>query len=133
MKLFAIMLLASSIMLSCKNSKQIIGTSHKIGNVEIANHDFPGAMTLENAKKACASLGAGWRLPTKDELNTLFEKRDQIGGFSYTDYWSSTEYNNYNNWRQNFFNGYQEFVGKNGKCKVRAVRPLKVSSNLTIY
>jgi hypothetical protein len=133
MKLFAIMLLASSMMLSCNNSKQIISAPLKIGNVDIAKHDFPGAMTLANAKNACASLGDGWRLPTKDELNTLFEKRDQIGGFSYTEYWSSTEYNNYNTWSQNLFNGYQKTIGKNGKCKVRAVRTSKVTSNLTIY
>ena len=41
--------------------------------------------------KACAALGGGWRLPTKDELNILYENKDKIGGFASNNYWSSTE------------------------------------------
>ena len=51
-------------------------------------------MTWEDAKKACAALGDGWRLPTKDELNILYENKDKIGGLIHqlrSPYWSSTE------------------------------------------
>jgi len=68
-----------------------IGQTVKIGNLEIAEKDFVEKMTWEAAKKACADLGDGWRLPTKDELNILFENKDKIGGFSENNYWSSLE------------------------------------------
>lgn len=71
-----------------------IGTPIKIFNFEVAENDFPGGekMTWEDAKKACDSLGDGWRLPTKDELNILYLNRTNLNGFkdSYS-YWSSTE------------------------------------------
>ena len=60
----------------------------KIGNLEIMTEDL-GRMDWMEATKACADLGDGWRLPTKDELNILYENKDKIGGFAYTYYWSS--------------------------------------------
>ena len=73
----------------------------KIGNLEVMTKDL-GGMEWEDAKKACADLGDGWRLPTKDELNILYENKDKIGGFVSDDnntdlfvnlacYWSSAE------------------------------------------
>lgn len=77
--------------------QQIIGNTIKIGKLEIAQQDFPSRKNWEEAKKSCASLGDGWRLPTEVELNILLINRDAIGGFSvkYYDaqYWSSTEFN----------------------------------------
>ena len=61
--------------------KNIIGKPIKIGNIEVAQYNFPKKMDWNDAKKACARLGAGWRLPTKDELNLLYQKKDKIGGF----------------------------------------------------
>ena len=49
-------------------------------------------MEWDDAMKACADLGDGWRLPTKDELNTLYQNKDKIGGFANSGYWSCTEY-----------------------------------------
>ena len=49
--------------------KNIISKPVKIGNLEIAQYDFQKKMFWDDAKKACDSLGEGWRLPTKDELN----------------------------------------------------------------
>ena len=68
----------------------------KIGNLEVMTEDLEGKMTWEDAMKACADLGDGWRLPTKDELNTLYQNKDKIGGFADYGYWSSTEYGNLN-------------------------------------
>ena len=33
-------------------------------------------MNWHDANKACNALGKGWRLPTKDELNTLYQNKD---------------------------------------------------------
>ena len=69
----------------------VIGKSIIIGNLEIAEHDFPKLLDWDNAKNACASLGDGWRLPTKEELNILFKNKEKIGGFVHDLYWSSTK------------------------------------------
>ena len=37
-----------------------------------------GEMNWDDAMKACADLGDGWRLPTKDELNLLYENRIKL-------------------------------------------------------
>jgi hypothetical protein len=52
----------------------------KIGNLEVMTEDL-GEMYWDEAMKACADLGEGWRLPTEDELNVLYENKDEIGGF----------------------------------------------------
>ena len=88
-------------------SKKIICNPIKIENLEVAQHDFPNRMTGEDAKAACAKLGEGWRLPTKDELNLLYQNKDKIGGFASSYYWSSTESNDNGVWKQYFYNGLQ--------------------------
>ena len=94
----------------------------KIGNLEVMTKDL-GQMTWDQAMKACADLGDGWRLPTKDELNILYENKDKIGGFASNYWWSSTEGGDYSAWFQYFSNGFQNLGGKdfNG-LYVRAVR-----------
>jgi len=81
-------------------------------------------MTWDQAKAACANLSNGWRLPTKDELNLIYENKDRVGGFANNYYWSSTENNSSYAWLQSFNNGVQDGYGKNGKCNVRAVRAI---------
>jgi hypothetical protein len=105
----------------------IIGTPIKIGNLEVAQFDFPDEMNLSDAKAACAELGNGWRLPTKDELNTLYENQDQIGGFTHNcyarDHWSSTEGGNFGGaWHQYFRNGAQYTGFADNVLHVRAVK-----------
>jgi hypothetical protein len=80
-------------------------------------------MNWNDAKEACAELGDGWRLPTKDELNILYHNKDKIGGFAGYIYWSSTEYD-YGSlaWLQNFVTGDQANVNKTSAFYVRAVR-----------
>ena len=85
-----------------ESSNPIIGKTIKIGNLEVAEKDFPEAMSWEDAKKSCEKLGDGWRLPTKDELNILCQNKDKIGGFTDTDYWSSTENGYSGAWLQYF-------------------------------
>jgi len=99
-----------------KNSSTI-----KIGNLEVMTEDL-GSMTWDDAVKACADLGDGWRLPTKDELNVLYENQYEIGGFANLNYWSSTEYDFYSAWFQYFYNGFQFYFLKTNTSYVRAVR-----------
>ena len=94
----------------------------KIGNLEVMTEDLEGRYTWDDAMKACADLGDGWRLPTKDELNTLYQNKDKIGGYAKNPYWSSTEFDNDNAWKQNFGKGTQDNDSKSNDYYVRAVR-----------
>jgi hypothetical protein len=106
-------------------SSNIIGNPIKFGSLEIAQHDFEKYMTWDDAKKACAALGDGWRLPTKEELNELYKHQDEIGGFTFAFYWSSSEDNIYSAWVQNFSYGGQAITHGSNASYVRAVRALK--------
>ena len=97
----------------------------KIGDLEVMTEDL-GDMNWEDAMKTCADLGDGWRLPTNDELNLLYENKGEIGGFAGNLYWSSTEgFNNFV-WSQSFSNGLQFSYSskKDGSSYVRAVRTI---------
>ena len=78
------------------------------------------------AAKICADLVAygydDWYLPSKDELNALYQNKDEIKGFSDTYYWSSTEYNETDAWGQDFTNGSQVSYAKYPTSRVRCVR-----------
>ena len=65
-----------------------------------------------------------WFLPSKDELNLIYENLhlQGLGGFSSYDYWSSSEYSSSHAWKQYFYNGYQDYDAKDGEGDVRAVR-----------
>ena len=107
------------------DSASILGDPIKVGNLLVAQNDFPNQMKRIDAKKACASLGPGWRLPTKDELNILYQNKDKVGGFASDSYWiSSGEFGAVSDWHQNFFYGLLlKFIkGKRPTFSVRAVR-----------
>jgi hypothetical protein len=65
-----------------------------------------------------------WFLPGKDELNLMYEnlKRKDMGDFSDSWYWSSSENSSLNAWFQNFSDGYQGYYFKYDTYSVRAVR-----------
>ena len=63
-----------------------------------------------------------WFLPSKDELNQLYENSAAIGAFTNIFYWSSTEIDNLSSWLQNFYVGDQINANKYGAAYVRAVR-----------
>ena len=101
----------------------VIGTPIRLGNLEVAQKNFPEGMSWNEAKQACAILGAGWRLPTKEELNLLYENKAKIGINTSGSYWSSTEHNGSWAMIQYFDNGLQKASFKDWwLCNVRAVR-----------
>lgn len=118
----------------CSAQSRIVGKPIKVGNYnyEVAQFDFPNEMNWDDASKACQSLGKGWRLPTKQELSTLFKKKDKIGGFKGKIYWSSVgRISSFTEpakkaWVKIFEKGKnygREGVSKKeAKCSVRAVR-----------
>ena len=93
-------------------------------------HVYPdmGEMTWQQAISACNGLSYGgysdWFLPSKYELIAMYQKKTAIGGFSYTYYWSSTEYNSSKAWGHGFGSGYQydSDYDKSYGFRVRCVR-----------
>jgi len=85
------------------------------------DHDL-GEMNWDDAMRACQNKGAGWHLPTKDELDKLYKKKDVVGGFASAYYWSSSEYNSNLARSQGFGSGLQFNDLKVNSYYVRAVR-----------
>ncbi len=103
------------------------GTALGTGNqntIEIMN----GCATPGIAARLCGDLVlngySDWYLPSKDELNKLYELRLLgFGGFGITNrYWSSTEISNIDALYQYFYTGSQISLDKNAAYFVRAVR-----------
>ena len=85
-----------------------------------------GCTTAGTAADICANLTLGgysdWFLPSKDELNEMYQNKSTIGGFANSGYWSSTEYDNDYAWIQYFSYGGQGSPYKSGSASVRAIR-----------
>jgi hypothetical protein len=89
-------------------------------------------MTFNDAYIYAAKLDAhghkDWRLPTRAELNVLFNNRAAIGSFNLTGsyptgwYWIASPYYGWNAWGQRFSDGYQHYNLKDNPSAVRCVR-----------
>ncbi len=87
-KLFFLPLLLITCFCLAQDTKEIIGKPVKIGNILVAENDFPNALNFEDAKKACRALGKGWRLPSVSESNMMYKRRDKIENKDDTFYWN---------------------------------------------
>ena len=91
-----------------------------------ASEDHNGYLNWNDAMSYCADYTVGqyndWFLPSKYELNLLYENKNAIGGFGGGYYWSSTESDNGYAWRQYFASGNQTSSNKDLTTNVRAVR-----------
>ncbi len=77
----------------------------------VTNHDIEGQAFTD------------WRLPTKNELNILYEQRLVVGNLANDYYWASTSSDSSNGaWVQSFSSGYQNIFSKNHAVRVRAIR-----------
>jgi hypothetical protein len=83
-------------------------------------------MYFDEATAYAAALDAhghkDWRLPTRDELHSLRENRDAIGGFGRGHYWSSTPSRNTAIWAENFAVGKRYTFPRDASMSVRCVR-----------
>ena len=88
-------------------------------------------MNWKDAMSACAGLGNGWRLPTREELMAMYEQlyKQGKGNFKDTWYWSRSKGFSDFAWGVNFSNGFvsSDYLSLNGFGKsdyyqVRAVR-----------
>jgi hypothetical protein len=103
-----------------------IGTGLANTNAIVAQN---GVGSTYAAGLARAYNGGGltdWFLPSKDELNQLYDNRVAIGVFvdspSPSSYWSSSEATNNSAWRQFFSSDDQGGASKDNGWRVRAVR-----------
>ncbi len=80
------------------------------------------------AAKICSDYRGGgksdWFLPSKDELNLMYEnlKKNGTGDFTEYYYWSSSQFNKENAWSSYFNDGYQNHFIKGDFRRVRAIR-----------
>ena len=93
----------------------------------------PDNETSNFAARVCAdysvSLGGitygDWYLPSKYELNLLYQNRDKVPNLASAVYWSSTEFNQIVAWYIDFSNGnvdYNDFNKSAANYYVRAIR-----------
>jgi hypothetical protein len=82
------------------------------------------------AAKVCADYSVtmggvtygDWYLPSIYELSLLYQQEVVVGGFGYSNYWSSSEYSAGLAWDQYFGDGVQYYDTKHAAISVRAVR-----------
>jgi len=118
-------------------SEQFIGGTSSAVGTGAANTTaiVSGCSQTVIAAKICANYTDGtytdWFLPSKDELNLMYDNIGQgnalglgnVGNFSNSYYWSSTESGSSVAWDQNFSSGFQSGIAnKNLTDSVRAVR-----------
>ncbi|MDR1149751.1 MAG: DUF1566 domain-containing protein [Spirochaetaceae bacterium] len=87
----------------------------------LGEHTWSSALTT--ARNHRGGGYSDWRLPTKDELNLIYQnlRAQNIGNLGDTWHWSSSEGSSYA-WAQYFSNGRQGDYGKASTVSVRAVR-----------
>jgi len=88
---------------------------------EVAKEDIVGSHNYKTANNIIYGLGDGWRLPTIEELQAMYEAKIITEGC----YWSSTEYYSFFAWYYSFINGYSDIYFKTSTYRVRAVRTVK--------
>src|ERR1019366_3398115 len=101
-----------------------VGTGAQ-NTIDIVN----GYSGVSIAARVCDQLALNtytdWFLPSKDELNLLFQQRNTVGGFSSNlyEYWSSTQSSSDKAWYQAIEgNGSQDTTYKSHTFNVRAIR-----------
>lgn len=101
-------------------------------NLMVQTQDL-GCVNWSSAKTMCESSIVGgyndWRLPTTDELMTLYHNRTEIGGFTTGIYWSD---NNSYYWGVSFDGGSVVSVNSYSQHYVRAVRTLNGGTSATV-
>ena len=128
---------------SDKENNNVVGTATAIGSGRYNTENLKKHMDMDG-KAYSGSSGEGvkeyaarkcldyeyrgyddWYLPSKDELNLMYENlhRNGLGSFAdYSYYWSSSEDNAFNAWTQYFDDGMQDYNSRFSVFRVRPVR-----------
>jgi hypothetical protein len=103
-----------------------MGEGNTYGIVTTYGDAEPFEGLTDYAAKLCYDLVLGgyddWFLPSQDELNLMYQQKEVIGGFTSSQYWSSTEYDRFRAWDQYFNSGIQYYSDKTTRAPVRAIR-----------
>lgn len=103
----------------------LVSISCGYGYIYVYPQNNATAATWAQANAICNSLKAlgydDWLLPSRSELNCLFDAQAKAGGFAGKDYWSSTGSGEYA-WSQNFYDGKQYNTDKEDHAYVRCIR-----------
>ena len=86
---------------------------------KIADKSTETRLNWYEAKEYVKTLGNGWRLPNKEELNQIYKSDND---FADKNYWTSTEYDADYAWTQLFSHGSQNTGNKSYDCYVRAIQ-----------
>lgn len=98
-----------------------------VDNLAVQRTDASSGSYWSSAQELCEKSSlegySDWRVPTVAELALLYVNKDLIGGFSNSDYWSSTRNSNGYCYYINFATGLQSYVyGSDTNKHVRCVR-----------
>jgi len=96
-----------------ENTKKIILVCRKAGSEKIAAR-LCDQLVLDGY--------SDWFLPSKEELNLLYEQKEIIGGYEHGYYWSSSEFATNFAWYQHFDFGFQDYLNKDFSYFYRPVR-----------
>lgn len=101
------------------------GTTMGAGNQNTKDITY-GCSEAGTSARICTDLDLNgfndWYLPSKDELNLMFQQKNTIGGFRLDSYWSSSEYSDTHAWLQSFNTGMQYSTKKDYGTNVRPIR-----------
>ena len=94
----------------------------------VSLNDF-GMLTWSDAKSSCRNLGSGWRLPSKAELQLMYQLKDKLNSvliavgdaFKNDWHWSADEYSSDRAWLVGMTYGYTDYSLKVNLKYVRAV------------
>jgi hypothetical protein len=106
-----------------------IGTGFANTEAIVDQNDPSHSVLTSYAAGLCAAFSEGvytdWYLPSKNELNKLYDSKDLVGGYNTAQsYWSSTEYTGNLAWGRQFWDGGKAFILDKASTNmhVRAVR-----------
>lgn len=109
------------------NTTNIAGTSVILGKGKINTDDIMNNCSQTGtAAELCDNLVlngySDWFLPSKNELEKVYQIRNYTNNFQNYYYWSSSQDTNTTAWLKNFNGGVTSTGNKNGNYAVRAVR-----------
>lgn len=99
-----------------------VGIGWGVQNTSDIMNGCPGIQAANLADTYILNRYYDWYLPSADELELLYNRKDVVGGFTSLDYWSSTENGSGFAWYRSFVPGNRATDPKGVVYAVRAIR-----------